>query len=88
VGVNKDHSDLDDVSYFRFTARQELEKAFHTLKGIVTGLTLDGKLEPAEIQELKDWCAEHRKLQNRHPFCEVVGRIDAALSDGIGLQHS
>ena len=81
--MNADRSELDDVSYLRFTGRQQLDKAFHTLEGILKGIALDGKIEPLESRELSDWCEEHRKSCNRHPFSEIFPSITTALADGI-----
>jgi len=81
--MNAHHSDLDDVSYLRFTDRQRIEKAFHTLEGLLNGIALDGKIEPLEQRELSEWCEEHGKFANRHPFNEIVPNIKTALSDGI-----
>jgi hypothetical protein len=74
---------LDDSSYFRFAACQRLDKALHTLQGIMAGILIDGKVTQAEIKELGAWCEDHRSLFDRHPFNELMPKIDEALKDGV-----
>lgn len=42
--------DLDDVSYVRFTAPQERDKALSELKGILQGFVSDREFHPQEIR--------------------------------------
>lgn len=81
--MTTERSKLDDFSYLNFTFRQRMDKAFHTLEGILKGISLDGKIEPMEVRELTDWCEEHRQFQKRHPFREVFPAIKTALADGV-----
>ena len=81
--MTAERSDLNDVSYLRFTDRQRMEKAFNTLEGLLKGIALDGKIEPLEQKELSDWCEDHSKFASRHPFKEVVPNIKTALADGV-----
>ena len=60
-----------------------MEKAFHTLEGLLKGIALDGKVEPLEQKELSEWCEEYGKFANRHPFKEILPSIKAALADGV-----
>ncbi len=60
-----------------------MDKAVHTLEGILKGMSIDGRLNRAECQELGRWCEEHRALLGRHPFTEFVPRVHAAISDGM-----
>lgn len=81
--MNADPSSLDDLSYLRFIGPQRIQKAFHTLEGILKGIALDGKIEPLEQKELSDWCEDHHKFANRHPFNEIFPQIKNAILDGI-----
>lgn len=37
----------------KFTVKQEADKAFHTLKGLIEGINIDKEINPTEVQELK-----------------------------------
>lgn len=65
-----------------FTRRQRVDRAVHTLEGILKGVAIDGIITPDEAKELKAWCDDHRKLIGNHPFTELLPKIDAALADG------
>jgi hypothetical protein len=74
---------LDNVSYLYFISPLQRDKAFNTLIGILKGISIDGKIEKAELKELENWCADHHKYSTRHPFNEVFPKIKSALSDGM-----
>jgi hypothetical protein len=42
--------------------------AINSLKGILLGINLDGKVNDQEIEELKNWCNKHALLINRNPL--------------------
>jgi hypothetical protein len=65
-----------------FTQRQRVDRAIHTLEGILTGIAIDSIISPGELHELNEWVSDNRKLVGRHPFSELIPRIDAALADG------
>ena len=67
----------------KFTRRQRVDTAVHTLEGILRGIAMDGVIAPKELSELKSWASDHRKLLGDHPFSELVPKIDAALADGV-----
>jgi len=72
----------DHRPYIGFTKRQRVDRAVHTLDGILKGIAIDGKLLPAECRELTNWCDDQRELVAQHPFTELVPRVRAALADG------
>jgi hypothetical protein len=74
------HSDRD--AYWQFTGPMRVDKAVHTLEGILTGISSDGSSSDTELHALNDWLGEHRPLQNRHPFNEIVPKLSDALADG------
>lgn len=73
---------INDLEYRNFTKPAELDKAIHTLSGILEGITIDKKINSDEMTELINWCSLHRHLIDRHPFSEIIPMIDAALEDG------
>jgi len=72
----------DHRPYIGFTKRQRVDKAVHTLEGILKGIAIDGQLHPAECRELTNWCHEQQDLLGQHPFTELVPKVQAALADG------
>lgn len=71
----------DNQAYFNFTAPQRLDKAIHTLEGIVSGITADGKTTSVELAELIRWVGEHQQFSQKQPFKEVILRINEAVAD-------
>ena len=69
--------------YRAFTKPAELHKAVNTLRGIVAGISCNGGISSAEIQELVHWCSLHENLRNRHPFTELLPVIENSIQDGI-----
>lgn len=59
-------------SYRRFTTKSEVDKAFHTLEGILKGINIDNEIDQNEINELKNWCGTHYDLIDRKPLDEVI----------------
>lgn len=66
-----------------FTRRQRIDRAIHTLEGILKGVAIDGVITSDEAKELKAWCDDNRALIGNHPFTELIPKIDAALADGV-----
>jgi hypothetical protein len=75
------HPDHD--AYRRFTWRQRVDKAIHTLTGLLRGISIDDILNASEITEVINWCNEHRELVNRAPFNELIPKLDEMLADGV-----
>lgn len=73
----------DNESYFYFTGPQRLDKAIHTLEGLLRGITIDAQVNPKESAALTAWLGEHHEFRDRHPFNEVVGTLHAVLRDGM-----
>ncbi len=79
--------DQDDCSehdeYFQFTGRARLSRDMHILEGYIQGIAADSKILDAELKQLIRWLSEHKEFANRHPFCEVIPRIQKIISKGI-----
>lgn len=73
----------DKASYRQFTSKSELDKALHTLEGILKGIGLDQMITNKEIDELSQWCSAHSQYIEVHPFSEVFKILYLALEDGI-----
>jgi hypothetical protein len=73
----------DNASYYRFTGPQRLDKAMHTLEGIVRGVAIDAKVNDKELGVLSGWITDHAEFANRHPFNEVIPRLDEIFADGV-----
>lgn len=76
--------DFDDhAEYARFTGKQRLDKAMHTLHGLVQGIVADDKVDDSEVASLIRWASNHREFANRHPLNEVIPRINDIVADGV-----
>jgi NAD-dependent DNA ligase len=73
----------DSMSFKRFTLPQELDKAIHTLEGIITGISIDNIIEAPEIQPLLSWCRQYEYARNKSPFNELIERLEESLKDGV-----
>ncbi|RNI24165.1 BRCT domain-containing protein [Rufibacter latericius] len=76
-------ANYEEMDFRKFTGRSETDKAINTLKGILLGINLDGKINALEIRELQGWCKEHGEMVNRHPFTELVSLIQEGTSSGL-----
>jgi NAD-dependent DNA ligase len=73
----------DHADYFPFSKRQRIDKAVHTLIGILGGVSIDGSLNAAEISEILNWSDDHRDLITRQPFQEIFEKLDSVMADGL-----
>jgi hypothetical protein len=71
------NKDPDDLSYIKFTAPSQRDKAIHTLEGILDGMWIDGSLNKAEVTELNEWCSDHSRLMRKAPFNEIIPMVKA-----------
>ena len=74
-------AEYDDLSFRKFTSRSEADKAINSLKGILLGISMDGVVNTAELNELKLWCTRHAELIDRNPFKEFMMLIQDALQE-------
>ena len=73
-----------DSMYFRmYTGKSERDKAIATLKGILSGITLDGKVDNSEIEELTNWITINEHLEDTQPFRDIFFILRLLLEDGI-----
>lgn len=84
IQVNKQTLENYDNEYYRmYTGKSEIDKAFHTLEGILKGIGFDGIVDTKEVDELREWCERYSKYVNRQPLSEVLISIKKSLVDGI-----
>lgn len=70
-------------SYRRFMGKAELDKSVNSLLGLLEGISIDSKINAAEVGFLETWLADHRINFNRHPFNELYPVVEQAIFDGI-----
>lgn len=71
----------DPNEYRRYTKPAEMEKAIHTLYGIIEGMLMDGVVNRLEVNELRYWSADYSHLVTKEPFREILHLVDTALED-------
>jgi len=76
-----DSSDHDD--YFLFTGRARLSRDMHILEGYLQGLVADQRVRDVELRQLADWLGNHNEFADRHPFNEVIPRVQKIVANGI-----
>lgn len=65
----------DRSNYQRYTIRAEADKAIHSLKGMLLGLTFDKQIKVAALNELIHWCRYHQESINKHSLREYLYSI-------------
>ena len=76
-------ADTNDRDIRIFNGPRRLEKAMHMLEGIVRGVTIDARLNDDELIVLADWIGENAEFRNKHPFTEVVPRLERIVNGSI-----
>ena len=59
----------------------ELDKAIHTLEGILKGISIDSRINIDEMNELEAWCYMNYHFIDRQPYKELIPFIEEAVSD-------
>lgn len=73
----------DQVEYFHFTGPARVDKAMHTLEGLLKGIASDGVITVEEVGAVKRWVSEHAEFAHRHPFNDIIPLLKEALADGV-----
>jgi hypothetical protein len=58
------------------------QKPFNHLKGIIHGISSDGRITRGEFTEMKLWCQAHEGLCEQSPFKEFYAEVKAILGEG------
>lgn len=69
--------------YLALIAPQELDRDLHQLEGIVSGIAIDGTINPTEARALVAWCVDHERAALRSPFSQLVLLLHESISDGV-----
>jgi hypothetical protein len=59
------------------------QKPFNHFKGIIHGISSDGRISRGQFEEMKLWCQAHGGLCNQSPFKEFFEEIKSILDGGI-----
>lgn len=76
-----DNTDHDD--YFWFTGKARLSRDIHILQGYLEGIAADSQINDSELKSLMQWLSEHKEFSDRHPFNEVIPRIQQIIVKGM-----
>jgi NAD-dependent DNA ligase len=71
------------MDYRKYMGKAETEKALLTLRGLLQGITIDEKVNRAEIEELRNWLHIHKTYKHQSPFKELIPVIIEVLSDNV-----
>src|SRR5438046_564253 len=55
----------------------------HILEGYLQGIVADSKVCDKELTNLTQWLSAHQEFAHRHPFNEVIPRIQEIIINGI-----
>ncbi|MFD2202697.1 hypothetical protein [Shivajiella indica] len=58
------------------------QKPFNHFKGIIFGISSDGRITRGQFQEMKLWCQAHEGLCQQSPFKEFFEEIKSILDGG------
>jgi hypothetical protein len=73
----------DHSSYIKFTSRAQLERSINSLLGIIEGISIDYSINTNELNFLNRWLNEHNELIDKHPYNELIPKIQLAIADGV-----
>jgi len=83
VFINK----YDDESYQAYTFPARMDKAIHTLEGILRGISIDSEITREELNELRAWCKDNEFSVDKEPFKTLIPYIIEALEDDYLDEH-
>lgn len=71
----------EDMSFRKYMFKAKLDKAIHTLEGIIRGISIDYKINNKEIEELENWLEQYMIYQDKEPFSELIEVLVKSLED-------
>lgn len=82
--LNFDKLDEYDLGlYKKYMKKSEIDKALHTLEGIINGIGIDGVINQKEIKELLSWCDYYSNNTKAKPIAEVIKLVRSAVEDSF-----
>lgn len=69
-------TNYDNNTYRAFTMKQNIDKAIHTLEGILKGFSMDNDISNLEIKTLNHWLNKHYDLMQKPPLNELLNILD------------
>jgi NAD-dependent DNA ligase len=76
-------NELSEKELNIITSKARTDKAISSLKGILIGINSDQEINKEEINELKKWASNHKKLIARNPFKEFMTIIEETILNNI-----
>ncbi len=64
-----------------YTGKARMNKAIHTLQGILLGIKYDEIIDEQEINELRKWAAAHKDLIHKNPLKEFMSIVAEELKN-------
>ena len=83
ITIMRANSHPEHAEIMRYTKRQRMDTAIHTLVGLLHGISIDDNLNADEIAEVLNWCKQYNDLKAREPFKEIIAKLDEIMADGI-----
>lgn len=74
---------INEKELLVLTTKARADEAINSLKGILLGIKMDGKITEEEINELHKWVLMNDELIKRDPFHEFMTIIENTISNGI-----
>jgi len=82
-GIGISLQDYESMDFRKYTLKAEVDKAIHTLEGLISGIAIDDQINSDEVAELENWFNVNYHMINRQPFSELANLLKEALADGI-----
>lgn len=70
-------------NYKLFTSKADANRAFNQLRGIIEGISLDGKVNDRETTEVDNWLEKNQQFGKREPFKELISHLQDVVADGV-----
>lgn len=65
----------------QYCSKSKLDKAVHTLEGLLRGVAADDIITDEEKNAVSQWIDEHQHFAARHPFNEIIPELEQVFSN-------
>lgn len=69
------NDNYEKMQFEKYMRSAEIDKAYHTLEGIIAGILIDSKLNSQELDELFNWCTLYSNIMDKYPFNQIRDTI-------------